>query len=56
MNGRAPLLVGVGLALIGVMAVMGPKVGAIGVGTFIALIVAVVATTLVVRGGGAREL
>jgi hypothetical protein len=56
MNGKAPLLVGIGLVLIGVMAVMGPKVGAIGVGTFIALVVAVVATAYVIRGRGADEL
>ena len=56
MNGKAPWLVGIGLLMIGLMAVMGPRVGAIGVGTFLALVVAIVATTLVVRGRGADRL
>jgi len=47
---RSVLLVASGLGLIVVMAVLGPKVGPIGVGTFIALVVAVLATRSVLLG------
>lgn len=52
MTGNGVKIVLIGLGLIVLMAVMGPKVGPIGVGTFIALVVAVVAIYYVVRGKG----
>lgn len=55
---RSLLLVGAGLAVIAAIAVLAPRVGAVGVGTLLALLIAVTATLLVIRGGdreGARN-
>ena len=49
-SARSGLLVAWGLGIIVVMALLAPKVGPIGVGTFIALVVAVVATRSALRG------
>lgn len=53
---RSGLLVASGLGLILVMAVLAPKVGPIGVGTFIALVVAVVATRSALSGHRDKRL
>lgn len=50
MNGKAPWLVATGVLIVLAVVVMGPRLGPIGVGTFLALVVAVVATLFVVRG------
>ena len=53
---RSALLVVSGVGLIVVMAMLGPKVGPIGVGTFIALTVAILATRSALAGHRDRRL
>jgi hypothetical protein len=48
---RSLLLVGTGLGVVALIALVAPRVGAVGVGTLLALVVAVTATLLVIRGG-----
>jgi len=55
-SARSGLLVGSGIGLIVVMALLAPKVGPIGVGTFIALVVAVLATRSVLQGHRDKRL
>lgn len=53
---RSGLLVVYGVGLILVMALLAPRVGPIGVGTFIALVVAVVATRSALQGNRETRL
>lgn len=53
---RSVLLVVSGLLLIGVMGLLAPKIGPIGVGTLLALAVAVVATRSALNGHRDRRL
>ena len=53
---RSGLLVASGVGVIVVMAVLAPKVGPIGVGTFIALVVAVLATKSALSGHRDKRL
>mgnify|MGYP003622829315 CR=1 FL=1 len=55
-SSRSSLLVASGVGLIVVMALLAPKVGPIGVGTFIALVVAVLATRSVLSGHRDKRL
>lgn len=55
-SARSVLLVAAGVGLILVMAVLGPEVGPIGVGTFIALTVAVLATRSALSGHRDKRL
>jgi hypothetical protein len=48
---RSLLLVGAGLFVVGTIALIAPKVGAIGVGTLLALVIAIVATRSAIQGG-----
>lgn len=53
---RSGLLVACGLGLVVLIAVLAPKVGPIGVGTFIALAVAVLATRSALQGHRDKRL
>lgn len=55
-SARSGLLVASGLGLILVMALLAPKVGPIGVGTFIALVVAILATRSALSGHRDKRL
>lgn len=55
-SSRSGLLVASGVGLIAVMALLAPRVGPIGVGTFIALVVAVLATRSALSGHRDKRL
>jgi hypothetical protein len=53
---RAGVILGVGVAIVLTVALVAPKVGAIGTGTLIALAVAVVATRVALQGNRQTRL
>ena len=55
-SSRSVLLVASGIGLIVVMALLGPKIGPIGVGTLIALVVAILATRSALHGHRDKRL